>query len=331
VNGNDTVGEITGDAGVTAAASRFRNHFRIARPDHWIKNVFMIPGAAVAFVVTPHIQSSIPVTAALALVSVCLTASANYTINEYLDGPHDRFHPGKGGRPAALGLLDARLVMLQYALLAAIGLTLAHLVGRLFFSACSSLLVMGIIYNVPPLRLKNKAYFDVLVESINSPIRFLLGWFVVTADTLPPASAVLAYWMGGAFLMSVKRYAEYRWIGDPARARLYRESFGRYTERTLLLSAFVYALGSSFLIAVFLIKYRVEFILTFPLFAILFTWYLSIGLKDNSAAQAPERLYRETAFMCFAGFTFIAACLVLLINLPLLVWVVEPRLIRVHF
>ena len=64
---------------------------------------------------------------------------------------------------------------------------------------------------------------------------------------------------------------------------------------------------------------------------ILFTWYLSIGLKDNSAAQAPERLYRETAFVSFAAVTFVAACLVLLINLPLLVWVVEPRLIRVRF
>ena len=263
MNGNDTVGEIASDTAVTAAASRIRNYVRIARADHWIKNVFLIPGATVAFVVTPHIQSSILLSAGLALISVCLTASANYTINEFLDGPHDRFHPGKGGRPAALGLLDARLVMLQYTLLAAIGLTLACFVGRLFFSACSLWLVMGIIYNVPPFRLKDAAYFDVLIESINSPIRFLLGWFVVTADTLPPASAVLAYWMGGAFLMSVKRYAEYHWIGDPARAGLYRRSFSRYTERTLLLSAFVYALSSSFLIAVFLIKYRVEFILHF--------------------------------------------------------------------
>jgi decaprenyl-phosphate phosphoribosyltransferase len=331
VNADRTAREISSADVGAAAASRWRNYLRIARPDHWIKNVFMIPGTAAALVVVPHIPSSILLTAALALVSACLAASANYTINEFLDGPYDRFHPVKGNRPAALGLLDPRLVVLQYVLLAAGSLAVAHLVGPLFLVACIALLVMGLIYNVPPVRLKDKAYFDVLIESINSPIRFLLGWFVVTADTLPPSSAILAYWMGGAFLMSVKRYAEYRWIGDPLRAGRYRRSFAYYTEKSLLLSAFFYALCSSFFIAVFLIKYRVEFILTFPLFAILFGWYLSIGLKNDSAAQAPEKLYRETGLLCFAAFTFVVTCLVLLVDLPFLKWLAEPRLITVKF
>jgi decaprenyl-phosphate phosphoribosyltransferase len=330
-NVNRIVREIGGSDGAAAVASRIRNHIRIARPDHWIKNVFMIPGAAVALVVAPHVRSSVLATATLALVSACLTASANYTINEYLDGPSDQFHPVKGDRPAALGLLDPRLVMLQYVLLVASGLGAACLVNRLFLFACIALLVMGLIYNVPPLRLKDKAYFDVLTESINSPIRFLLGWLIVTANTLPPSSAILAYWMGGAFLMSVKRYAEYRWIGDPLRAERYRKSFARYTEETLLLSSFFYALCSAFFIAVFLIKYRVEFILTFPLFAILFGWYLAIGFEHNSAAQAPEKLYRETGFLCFAAFTFVVTCLVLLVDLPFLRWLAEPQLIAVRF
>ncbi len=111
----------------------------------------------------------------------------------------------------------------------------------------------------------------------------------------------------------------------------YRRSFARYTESSLLLSAFFYALCSSFLIAVFLIKYRVEFILTFPLFAILSGWYLSIGLKQDSAAQAPEKLYQEKAFLCFAAFTFVVSGLVLLVDLRLLGWMVEPRLIRLSF
>ena len=137
--------------------------------------------------------------------------------------------------------------------------------------------------------------------------------------------------MGGAFLMSVKRFAEYRWIGDPSLAGLYRKSFARYTENTLLLTAFFYALCSAFFIAVFLIKYRVEFILTFPLFAILFGWYLSIGLKNDLAAQAPEKLYRETGLLCFAAFTFVVTCLVLLVKLPFLRWLAEPQLITVNF
>ena len=71
-----------------------------------------------------------------------------------------------------------------------------------------------------------------------------------------------------------------RRIGDPTRAALYRRSFGRYSESTLLLSAFFYAICSAFFIAIFLIKYRVGLVLTFPMFATLFTWYLAIGLHQ---------------------------------------------------
>jgi 4-hydroxybenzoate polyprenyltransferase len=324
--------EGSGDADIASgAAAQFRHYVRIARPDHWIKNVFMVPGATVALVVVPYIPSSALVLAVPAVASACLASSANYTINDLMDGPYDRFHPRKASRPVALGLLDVRLGMLQYGLLAAGSVALACMVNQLFVAACCLLLLMGVAYNVPPLRLKDKAYFDVLTESINSPIRFLLGWSIVSARFLPPSSALLAYWMGGAFLMSVKRYSEYRWIGDPTLAGRYRRSFVRYTEHSLLLSAFFYALCSSFLIAVFLIKYRVEFVLTFPLFAILFGWYLSIGLKQDSAAQAPEKLYQEKGFLCFAAFTFIVSGLVLLVDLPFLNWVVEPRLIRLNF
>jgi 4-hydroxybenzoate polyprenyltransferase len=192
------------------------------------------------------------------------------------------------------------------------------------------LLLMGIIYNVPPLRSKDRAYLDVLSESINNPIRFLFGWFAVTQTALPPVSALLAYWMGGAFLMGVKRYSEYRRINDPARAMLYRRSFGTYSEESLLLSSFFYAVCSAFFIGVFLIKYRIEYVLTFPLFAVLFTWYLAIGLESDSAAQAPEKLYKEGIFMGFAGFTFLMAAVLFFVRLPFLHSLMDPQLIPLN-
>ncbi len=33
-----------------APAGHLRDYIRIARPDHWVKNIFMIPGMALAFV-----------------------------------------------------------------------------------------------------------------------------------------------------------------------------------------------------------------------------------------------------------------------------------------
>jgi decaprenyl-phosphate phosphoribosyltransferase len=291
----------------------------------------MPPGAALALTAMPSGTLTSAPRFPVAVVSLCLLASANYTINEFLDAQYDRFHPVKSARSGARGLLDGRLVLLQYLLLALAGCILAWLVNALYLLASVFLLIMGLIYNVPPVRTKDKIYLDVLSESINNPIRFLLGWFAVTGDILPPSSVLIAYWMGGAFLMDTKRYSEYRQIADPRRAALYRRSFGKYTEQTLLLAAFFYAISSAFFIAIFLVKYRIELVLTFPLFAILFTWYLAIGFKGDSAAQAPEKLYREAAFLSFAAFTFIAGAALFFIDVPLLRAFQEPHLIRLPF
>jgi decaprenyl-phosphate phosphoribosyltransferase len=302
------------------------DYVHIARPDHWVKNIFMIPGAALALALAPNSRLSLT-HLAIAVVSCCLIASANYTINEYLDSPFDRHHPTKRNRPGAEGRLDGRVVALQYALLAVAGCLLAAHINYAFLATSLWLLVMGVVYNVRPMRTKDRQYLDVLSESVNNPIRLLLGWFAVTDLIVPPGSALLAYWTGGAFLMGTKRYSEYRRIGDPGRAALYRKSFERYTENSLLLSSFFYALLSAFLIGVFLIKYRVELLLSLPFFAVLFTWYLAIGLKADSAAQAPENLYKEQAFMSFAAVTFAVVVVLFFIDLPFLEGLMRPHYI----
>lgn len=177
---------------------------------------------------------------------------------------------------------------------------LAYQLTMQFFALAVVFLIMAWIYNQEPMRAKDRVFLDVLTESVNNPLRLLLGWSALITYMFPPSSIIFAYWMGGAFLMSVKRLAEYRSIDDAARAALYRRSFSKYTETSLLLSSFFYALTSAFFLGIFLIKYRIEFLLTFPLFALLFVWYLSIGLRPHSTAQAPEGLYRERAFVAYA-------------------------------
>ncbi len=275
------------------------DYIAIARPDHWFKNIFMIPGAAVAYVLGAPLNPASLLTFALALISTCLIASANYTINEFLDAKFDSFHPVKSQRPSVSGRISAQLVAIQWLVLGSLGLVLAWYISPQMFLAAGLLLAMGGIYNVQPFRTKDRIYIDVLSESINNPIRFLLGWLAFAPAVFPPSSILIAYWMGGAFLMAVKRYAEYRFIDDPVRAGLYRASFRRYTQETLILSAFFYATTSAFFLGIFLIKYRIEFILSLPLFALLFVWYLHLGMRLNSVTQTPEKLYKEKHFMLF--------------------------------
>ena len=306
-------------------ATGWRDYVAIARPDHWFKNVFMVPGIVFALVLQPQLDLGLLVAIVVGVVSTCLIASANYTINEWLDAACDRHHPTKYLRPSAAGRIAAPLVYLQWAVLATTGLTLAATLNQYFLTFSVLLLVMGLVYNVPPVRTKDRPYLDVLSESVNNPLRFLLGWSIVISTVMPPSSILLAYWMAGAYLMAVKRYAEYRFIGDPDIAGRYRESFKWYSEERLLASSFFYALSASFFLGVFLIKYRIEFILCLPFLALLFTWYLVIGMRAQSAAQTPELLYRERSFMAYVGAVAGVVGLLFLVDLPWLHVLAESR------
>ncbi|HEX2115877.1 MAG TPA: UbiA family prenyltransferase [Alphaproteobacteria bacterium] len=302
-----------------AAPHRWRgvaDYVSIARPDHWFKNVFMLPGAALAISLGAPVDGGALLNLLTAVVSTCCIASANYTINEWLDAKFDRHHPLKRTRPSATGRIRPELVFLQWLGLAAAGLGLALSLSPHFLAASTALLAMGIAYNVQPLRTKDRPFLDALSESVNNPLRFILGWSALAPDQFPPSSALLAYWMGGAFLMTVKRYAEYRFIGDPERAGRYRQSFKFYTENSLLLSAFFYALMSAFFLGVFLVKYRIEFILTLPFFSVLFVWYLQIGLRVGSVSQTPEKLYKEGAFISFVLFLALLVAALFFVDMP---------------
>ena len=288
----------------------------------------MLPGAALALIVDQEATPGNLVWLAAGVAGTCLIASANYTINEYLDGAFDRHHPTKSSRPTAQGRIRPELVLLQYLILVGTGLTIASYLNPVFLYASVLLLVMGIIYNVRPLRSKDRAYLDVLSESINNPIRLVLGWAAISTIVLPPSSLLLSYWMGGAYLMAIKRYAEFRMIGDPARAALYRRSFGVYTETTLVLSAFFYALTSVFFLGIFLIKYKIEFIISFPFFAFLFVWYQSIALRPGSAAVNPEKIYLEPRFLAYVGFLVVLVFALFYFDIPGLDYLTDHTVVK---
>lgn len=293
-----------------------KNYIYIARIDHWFKNIFMLPGIALAVILTPSSASEVIVPSIIAILSTCFIASANYVINEWLDKGFDLHHPIKKHRPSAVGNIQGKYVYLEYILFIVLGLGLASLLNEEFVFFSVVLLVMGVLYNVKPFRTKDQVYLDVLSESINNPLRLLLGWFSIVSGIFPPSSILFAYWMGGAFLMAMKRYAEFRYIDNHEQAGRYRRSFIYYTEQSLLLSSFFYAISSGFFLGIFLIKYRVEFLLSFPLFSLLFVWYAHIAMEPHSTTQTPEKLYREPKFVAYVLFLGIVVTALFFIDIP---------------
>jgi decaprenyl-phosphate phosphoribosyltransferase len=275
-------------------------YIKIARFDHWFKNIFMIPGVVVALYARPELISVATLWGVvLALFSTGLVASSNYVLNELLDAPFDALHPVKKARPVPSGQVNKRIAVGLWLVLACIGLSLAAVLGRSFFLGALLLWVMGCLYNTPPARTKDVAYLDVLSESVNNPIRFILGWYCTGVLVLPPISILLAYWMIGAFFMAIKRLAEYRMIDDPQVSGSYRRSFTYYTEERLLISIVYYATGFGLFFGIFLIRYRLELICAAPFIAGFMAWYIQMGFLTDSPAQYPEKLYRQRGFVLY--------------------------------
>jgi decaprenyl-phosphate phosphoribosyltransferase len=152
---------------------------------------------------------------------------------------------------------------------------------------------MGCAYNIPPVRTKELPYLDVLSEAINNPIRLLIGWYIVTSALVPTVSLSISYWMVGAYFMGLKRFSEYREIGDPALAASYRRSFKYYSERSLLVSVMFYGSASMLFFGAFIARYRLELVLGFPLIALVMAMYFLLSFEPHSCVQNPEYLYRE--------------------------------------
>ncbi|MDR1030639.1 MAG: UbiA family prenyltransferase [Treponema sp.] len=265
----------------------------------------------------------------MGFLSTCFIASANYIINEWLDAEFDQFHPTKKDRPVVSAALKPLYIIIEYVLFAITGLIAAWFCSHLIVLMEVWLFIMGIIYNVRPIRSKEIPYIDVLSESLNNAIRLLIGWFIVTSALLPPVSIILGYWMGGAFLMAIKRFAEYRMIGDKNQAGLYRKSFIYYTEKSLLISAFFYGILSVFFCGIFMIKYRIELLLAIPFLCGLFCIYLNISYKPDSSAQKPEKLFKEKGLLVYIFIFFILLGILMICKLPFLEWFMETSFIRI--
>jgi 4-hydroxybenzoate polyprenyltransferase len=313
------------EAPFARARPSWRGHLAIARVDHWFKNVFVLPGIVVALGTDPLVdRAGLGWRILIGLLSICLIASSNYTLNELIDAPFDRHHPTKHRRPVPSGQVNVPLAYAQWVALMLAGVALAMQISVPFTLSALSLWVMGCVYNIPPVRSKDLPYLDVLSEAINNPIRMLAGWFIVTDSTIAPSSLLLSYWMIGCYFMALKRYAEFRNINDAPRAAAYRKSFAHFTSDGLLVAVMFYGSAAMLFFGAFCMRYRLELILAFPAIALVMAVYLSVAMKDNSAAQNPERLYREPALMASVVGAALVIVVLLSVDLPVMQRIFTP-------
>ena len=206
-------------------SDRLKAHLAIARLDHSIKNLFVLPGDYRA----AERRSVLADWHLLGrwcgrLCPITLVACSNYVINEVLDAPFDRLHPTKKNRPAAKGLVNIPLAYVQWIVMMLVGVAIGWTISKPFALTALVLWLMGCAYNIKPLRTKDVPYLDVLTESVNNPLRMLLGWYAVAS--VPGAAAELADVLLDDRLLLYGAEAVQRAAGD-WRSRRWRARTGR--------------------------------------------------------------------------------------------------------
>jgi decaprenyl-phosphate phosphoribosyltransferase len=309
-------------------------YVKIARPEHWLKNVFIVFGHAVAWTLVPAVvmDRATMGMALMSLVPACLIASANYILNEILDAPYDRLHPTKRLRGVPAGKVKVPVLwgMMAGLVVAGFALSVAFFPAG-YTLALALLLASGVVYNVPPLRLKDRAFADVIAESFNNPIRLWLGWYalVPALSVVPPLSIVLAWWAFGGLLMTGKRYSEFRFIGDPEVSGAYRRSFRTYTELRLLLAMITYAGMFCFCAGIAIAVYPQlnNLVLVFPLVLAAVLAYFHHAMSEVGARLEPEQLLQNRWIITATVVTVAVTVWLLTTELPLLDWLqfLRPR------
>jgi len=283
----------------------------------------MFPGVAIAlsFNSIPYEQAlelSTLKSVAISFFALCIASSANYTINEWLDRSFDQIHPYKKHRVASQYNFSGKAVYFQYSILILIVLVTFLFLAQTTSVFIGSLLIMGVLYNVRPVRLKDRIYMDVISESVNNPIRLAIGWHSIMPDKSVPASAFLSFWGIGIFLMSLKRYSEMVMINNPELLGQYRKSFIKWTPEKLIVFTFLGGMIATSFIGVLLVRYRIEYILVLPSFIWIFVEYLKISIKLDPASFAPEKLMEKTKLQLLALLVLAAFLLFTFVDIPLL-------------
>jgi 4-hydroxybenzoate polyprenyltransferase len=306
---------------LSASPARISDYLAIARLDHSAKHIFIIPGMILAYLLRGQRTDHLLEMVGLGLVTAICIASANYVINEWLDRDFDKHHPTKSVRCAVQRVMNGNIVLAEWAAFLALGLGCAFLASTSMLVVGCLFALQGVVYNVPPMRSKDMAYLDVISESVNNPLRLAIGWTMVDPTSLPPSSIILSYWFGGAFLMAVKRLSEYREISashGPGLLARYRSSFAHYSDLSLTLSCLTYSLLATSFLSIFLIKYRVEYLLLLPVVITLFVYYMAMANDPGSSAQNPEKLYRERGLISIVVVLIVIFVFATFVDLPML-------------
>lgn len=153
---------------------KIRHIIKVARPTHWIKNLFVfLP----VFFGGGLLNTSEAVSAALTFLSFSLAASAIYCLNDIIDVNADRAHPVKCKRPIASGAITIPQAYGMMALSMLVSIVLMFLLPAGKTKTIFVIVAYFLINVAYCLRLKDYAIIDVCIIASGFVLRILAGGY----------------------------------------------------------------------------------------------------------------------------------------------------------
>lgn len=194
-----------------------RGLLKEARPKQWAKNVLVLaaPGAAGVLDNATHLVEVL-----LAFVAFCLASSGTYYWNDIHDVEADRHHPKKSRRPIAAGVVPLGLARVVGTVLLVGGPALGFVVNWKLGLVIVGYVLQTSLYSSV---LKHVAVLDLILVASGFVLRAIAG----AAATDVPMSMwfVLCTSFGSLFIVTGKRYAELREMGDSTVTRATLEDY----------------------------------------------------------------------------------------------------------
>lgn len=149
-----------------------RNIFKLIRPHHSVKNLFIfLP----LFFAGQFTDLELLFNVCIAFVAFSVTASAIYILNDFQDIEEDRQHPRKKYRPLAQGNVSKNVALFLMGILIILGISMMATLSLSAFGILNIYIILNIGYSY---YFKHIAILDVTIIAIGFVLRLFVGSIV---------------------------------------------------------------------------------------------------------------------------------------------------------
>ena len=313
----------------------WRHIGRMVRMDVWLGSLFLVVLAFLILGGPPLSTVPLPLSNGLmwgrlviALLAAALFNSCVFIINQLGDIDTDRFHQEKSQLPFSAGQLSRRQGGLLALIFLSLGVLCAILVGISYFIVLAAIIVFGVIYSLPPIRLKARPFFDLFIIGVAFGLwAVLAAWAILFFLPEIPLSLIVGaslFYAGTHGIHTASDYAADAAAGVKTTAVLLGP------KHTARIGIFLISLGWLLLYTAVgfythlfwygLLKYKSILLLIFsglPVFA-LFYRYRNWQKSTDESGQAIQGVQRDARWVTYLLF------LIMLVYLTLYVFLFYP-------